>query len=177
MAKVSLGSSSTGNRLIVASAAPVTMFVGAGPDGGGAGEGGEPVAHPGEGGRRVHHALLVAGQVVGQHVRVLGLELEECLPDPGHVAVPEDPEAAFDQTLLDAVALGPLLGEETHGRLRDGETDGAHGRPSRELGRAPVSGSRGSVACPAQVSRTHPCAGSSQISQERSCDGPAITLR
>ena len=51
--------------------------------------------------------------------RVCGLE--QRLPDAGHVAVAEDPEAARDETLLDAVALAPLVGEEAHDGLRDGE--------------------------------------------------------
>ena len=75
------------------------------------------------------------------------------------------------------VALGVLVGQELHQRLCDGQPPGAH-RPSTAVCSGAVySGSRGSTGWSAQVSRTHACAGSSQINQARSGDGPAITLR
>ena len=97
------------------------MLVEPGPDRGGAGERLQPVAHPGEAGGRVHHALLVAGQVVGQ-IRAPGqLGLEQGLADAGDVAVTEDAEASGDRRLLDAVPLAVLLGQEPDHRLGDGE--------------------------------------------------------
>ena len=55
VAKTSPGSSSTGRRLIVASAAPVTMFVAPGPDRGRAGQRGEAVLLPRVADRGVDH--------------------------------------------------------------------------------------------------------------------------
>ena len=95
MANVSPGSSSTGRRLIVASAAPVTRFVAPGPDRARAREGAEPVALAGVPGGEVHHRLLVAGLVEGEQVGVL----LERLAEPGDVAVAEDAEAAGEEAL------------------------------------------------------------------------------
>ena len=50
------------------------------------------------------------------------LRLQQRLADAGDVAVPEDAEAAGDRALLDAVALGPLVGQERHDGLGDGES-------------------------------------------------------
>ena len=69
-------------------------------------------------------------------------------------------------------ALGPLLREEAHHRLRDGEADGL-GRGHR----LPPRGSRGSKGSSGQDSRTQAWAGSSQMRQARSGPGPAMTLR
>ena len=123
----------------------------------------------------MHHRLLVAGEDVGKtraHPRFErpGLVLQQRLADAGDVAVSEDAEAAGEQPLALAVALGPLGREELDGRLRHREP----GRPAHEV---PPIGSRGSTSCPAQVSRTQPWLGSSQISQARVSPGPAITLR
>ena len=74
----------------------------------------EAVAHPRVAGRDVHHPLLAARLVVGQELGVL----VQRLPDPGDVAVPEDPEAAAEEAVLDAVALDVLRGEEADERLR-----------------------------------------------------------
>jgi hypothetical protein len=57
----------------------------------------------------VHHGLLVAGQHVGQRVLlltalVLQLVLQQGLPEPGDVAVPEDAEAPGEEPLPLAVA-------------------------------------------------------------------------
>ena len=103
------------------------------------------------------------------------MRLEQRLGDARHVAVPEDAEAAGEEPLLGAVALGPLDGQEPDQRLGDGEPYGTHAAPS--LPAADVSGSRGSTCWPRQVPRTQACAGSSQNSQARSSAGPAITLR
>jgi hypothetical protein len=64
----------------------------------------------------VHHALLVAGEVVGRFAG--GGDLQQRLSDAGHVAVAEDAEAARDQPLLDAVALAVLVRQEPHEGLR-----------------------------------------------------------
>ena len=115
------------------------------------------------------HALLVAGHVVGEHVGVLA----QGLPDPGHVAVPEDAKAAGEQALLGAVPLGVLVGQELHKGL-------GHGQPSRAAHLPPPGpdmGRRGSSSWPSQVPRTQAWAGSSQKRQARSSAGPAITLR
>ena len=98
----------------------------AGADRGGAGEGLQAVPHPGEADRRVHHRLLVAGQVVGQVGLAGFVRLEQGLADPRHVAVPEDAEAARDEPLPHAVALAVLAGQEADQGLGDGEADGAH---------------------------------------------------
>ena len=118
VAKMSLGSSSTGNRLVVANAAPVSMFADPGPIGRGAGQYLQTVARLGESGRRMHHALLVAGQVVRQVGLSGGCGLQQGLPDAGHVAVAEDAEASGNQPLLHPVALAVLLSQEAHHRLR-----------------------------------------------------------
>ena len=65
VANVSPGSSSTGSRLTVASAAPVTMFVAPGPTEDVHAQRREPVALARVGGGDVHHRLLVARRVVG----------------------------------------------------------------------------------------------------------------
>ena len=147
---------------------------GAGTDAGGDGPGLQAVAHPRVGDGRVHHRLLVAAQHVGQCLRLLELGLQERLPEAGDVAVAEDPEAAGEQLLLDAVALGVLHRQEPHGRLGDRQPHrlartwpGVHRLPS----------SRGSVGWSVHVSRTHVCSGWSLISQARSSAGPAITFR
>jgi hypothetical protein len=136
----------------------------AGPDGRGARPGREPVAVACERRRRVHHALLVSRQ----HVRHLVGLLQQRLADARHVAVAEDAEAAGDQPLLDAVALGVLVRQEAHQRLAD--------RQPHACLLADVIGSRGSSSCPAHVSRIQPCAGSSVKRHARS-PGPAITFR
>jgi hypothetical protein len=67
----------------------------------------------------VHHRLLVARLVVREKLRAL----VERLAEAGDVAVPEDPEAAAEEALLDAVALDELRGEEPEQGLPRGETD------------------------------------------------------
>jgi hypothetical protein len=116
----------------------------------------------------VHHALLVAGEVVG-HVTRFG-HLEQGLPDARDVAVAEDAEHAGDQALFDAVALAVLVGQERHQRL-------GHGQPGHGFSSVVVSGRRGSISWPSQVPRIQACAGSSQIRQARSSSGPPMTLR
>ena len=160
----------------MASAAPVTMFVEPGPDRRRAGERGQPVAVPGVADGGVHHGLLVAGLVVAQDVLglagvLLVLALQQRLADAGDVAVTEDAPAAGEERGLDTVSLDVLHLEEAHDRLRDGQP-GGHRSSSRAQ-----NGSRGSTSWSAQVSRTQPCAGSSQMRQARSSPGPAITLR
>ena len=117
MANTSPGSSSTGSRLIVASAAPVTMFVAPGPIEVVQASVPSRFALFAIARRRVHHRLLVARLVVGQ--RAPGSR--RAPPDAGHVAVPEDPEAAAEEPVLDAVPLDVLRGEEADERLRCGE--------------------------------------------------------
>ncbi len=53
--------------------------------------------------------------------------LVERLADPGHVAVPEDAEAARDQALLDTVALRVLVGQEADESLRRGQPERLQG--------------------------------------------------
>ena len=96
--------------------------------------------------------LLAVGELV----------LQQGLAEAGDVAVAEDPEASGEQLLPLAVALAPLVRQEPDDGLGDGEADGLL-RPS-----VPPSGSRGSTSWDAQVWRTQPWAGSSQISQARS---------
>ncbi len=61
----------------------------------------------------MNHRLLVPCLVVRQQIGVL----VERLPDSGDVAVPKDPEAPFEEPLLDAVPLDVLRGEEPDERL------------------------------------------------------------
>ena len=147
----------------------------AGPDRCRHGPGREPVTLLGVADGGVHHRLLVAAEHVGQARALTGvggpqLLLEQRLADPGDVAVAEDAEAPDHEAVALAVALAPLVREEAHDRLRDGEPDGVGHR-------VPPTGSRGSTSSSAQVSRTHAWAGSSQIRQARSGPGPAMTLR
>ena len=74
----------------------------------------------------MHHALLVAGLVIGQRARVVQLRLEQRLPDASDIAVAEDAEDTLDETVLDAVALAALGREETHDGLPHGESHCAH---------------------------------------------------
>ena len=118
------------------------------------------------------HRLLVTGLAIGQQPGRRQLGLEERLPYPGDVAMAEDPEAALDQPMARAVALGVLDGKEPDDRLADGQPDGlatddASDRPK---------GSRGSTASSRHASLTQAWAGSSQASHARS-PGPAITFR
>ncbi len=68
------------------------------------------------------HGLLVARLVVGEQVGVLGKRLT----DPGQVAVAEDAKAAFDEAVLDTVALYELGAQKAHERLRHRHSDGGH---------------------------------------------------
>ncbi len=74
--------------------------------------------------------------------------------------MPEDAEAPLDEPVLRAVALAALRGQEAHHRL-------AHRQPYRRHGVLHVV-TRGSTGWSSHCSRTHECAGSSQISQSRS---------
>src|SRR5690606_9784512 len=105
--------------------------------------------------------LPIVAEVVGV--------LQERLADTRDVAVAEDPEATREEPPLVAVPFAVLRRQEADQGLSYGEP---HARPSAE-----VSGSRGSTGCPGQVSRIQACAGSSQMRQARSGDGPAITFR
>ena len=98
VANVSAGSSSTGSRLIVASAAPVSMFVEPGADAGGDGPGLQPVLLAGVCDRAVDHGLLVAAQHVPQPRLCAGLDgfdlvLQQRLAEARDIAVSEDAEA------------------------------------------------------------------------------------
>ena len=81
-------------------------------DGGGARPGLQAVLLAGVGDGGVHHGLLVAGEDVGEARSLAGrreLVLQQRLADAGDVAVAEDAEAAGEQLLPLAVALGPLV--------------------------------------------------------------------
>ncbi len=95
---------------------------GAGADGGGDGVRGEAVRLAGVADGGVDHGLFVAALVEG-HERAV---LNERLPGPGDVPVPEDPPGGGDQAAALAVALGVLGGEEADEGLGGGEPDGAH---------------------------------------------------
>ena len=85
----------------------------------------EAIRRLGIGGGRVHRALLVARHDIGHRVLTLGgsdLVLQQGLPDSGDVAVPEDSESSRDEAVLNAVALGVLVGQETNDRLGDCES-------------------------------------------------------
>ena len=60
----------------------------------------------------------------GSALGLLELGLQQRLPEPGHVAVAEDAEAAGEQLLLHPVGLGVLDAEELHHRLGDGQVHG-----------------------------------------------------
>lgn len=125
--------------------------------------------HPGVADRRVHHRLLIAALVEGHR---LGAGLQQRLADAGDIAVPEDAPHPGDRPVPHPVPLGELHRQEADQCLRDGEPH----EPSSRAGDS-YNGSRGSGSWPAQLSRTHACAGSSLISQDREGPGPAITLR
>jgi hypothetical protein len=55
------------------------------------------------------------------------LGLEQGLAETSEAAVAEDPEAAFDEPVLHAVALAALSGEEANQGLPDGQPSPAHG--------------------------------------------------
>ena len=71
----------------------------------GAGQGRQAVTHPGERHCGMDHSLLVAGLAVDKRTRCLELGLQQRLAQAGDVPVAKNPEAAFDQTVLLAVAL------------------------------------------------------------------------
>ena len=119
LAKMSPGSSSTGRRLIVAPAAPVSMLVAPGPIDVVQASVRRRFVHLGERGRRVHHRLLVAALVVAKPIA----HLVERLPDAGDVAVAEDAEDASEERLPPAVALAELHAQEPDQRLRRGEAN------------------------------------------------------
>ena len=138
------------------------------PDRGRAGQRGHPVPGPGERGGRVHHGLLVASLPVTQAGLGGELGLQQALAEAGHVAVPEDAEAALDEPVPRAVPLAALRGQEPHHGL-------PHRQPYCRQGMLHVV-TRGSTGWSFHCSRTHECAGSSQISHSRR-PGPAITFR
>ena len=89
---------------------------------------------------RVDGTLLVAGHDVGHRVLALGgrdLVLQQGLTNAGNVAVAEDAEGARDEAVLNTVALGVLIGQETDDCLCDRQAHGslvgffAHGESSR----------------------------------------------
>ena len=99
----------------MASAAPVSMLVEPGPIDAVQAKVGQPVAHPGVADRGVHHALLVAGLVVGQRARVEQLApRSSAWPTPATLPCPKMPKQPANSALLDAVALGALGGQEPH---------------------------------------------------------------
>src|SRR5207253_1844870 len=72
------------------------------PDGRRTCERAEPVLLARVAGGRVHHSLLAPRLVVPKQIR----PFVECLPDPGDIAMAEDPEAAAEELVLDPVSLG-----------------------------------------------------------------------
>ena len=106
VAKMSPGSSSTGSRLMVASAAPVSMLVAPGPIDAVHGPGLQPVAHAGRSRPRCAPSPARCGPG-GRAARPArrSSASQQRLADAGHVAVAEDAEAAGEELLLDAVAL------------------------------------------------------------------------
>ena len=73
-------------------------------------------------------ALLVAGHDVGHRVLALGgrdLVLQQGLTDAGDVTVAEDPEGTRDEAMLNAVALGVLVGQEANDCLCDRQAHGS----------------------------------------------------
>src|SRR5699024_11011144 len=101
-----------------------------GADRGGHREGGPAPGVPGVADGLVHLGLLVAALVVGHQGGVLVLVLLQGLAHPVHVAVAEDAEHAPYRSLpvllrTDPVD-GPLVGQELHERLGDGEGAGPH---------------------------------------------------
>ncbi len=132
VANVSDGSSSTGSRLMVASAAPVSMFVDPGP----------MLAVTAHACRRsfcLAYAAAVctiacslrpntyrsAGSVPA--CARLDLGLQQRLTHAGHVAVTEDAEAAGEELAAFAVAFDVLVGQEPDRGLGDGEPHGRLG--------------------------------------------------
>ena len=72
--------------------------------------------------------LLVAGHDVGHRVLALGgrnLVLQQGLTDAGDITVAENTEGARDEAVLDAVALGVLVGQEANDCLRDRQAHGS----------------------------------------------------
>ena len=136
----------------------------------------------------MHHALLVAGEVVLEAVLPLGrldLVLQECLAQAGHVAMAEDAERAGDEPLLRPVPFAVLVGKEADQCLTYGQANLSLG-----CGRSVVAhcaslvvlagrviGRRGSTSWESQVPRIQWWAGSSVINHVPSAAGPAITLR
>ena len=157
----------------------------------------QPITRAGVGDRGVHHALLVAREVVLQPVlpgRGVDLVLQQGLPDASHIPVSEDAERSGDEPLLDPIPLAELAREEADQRLTGSQADrsvgGGRGVVAHwvsfvvtgvgmlaEEGTGAVMGSRGSTAWEAQVSRIQWWVGSSVISQAPSWAGPAMTLR
>ena len=142
----------------------------------------------------MHHALLVAGQVVLQAVlplRRLDLVLQEGLAQTGHIPMAEDAEHAGEELLLLPVPLAVLVGEKADQGLAHGQSDPvlAHGCVGRVVAHCAslgvvggvlsgrVIGSRLSTSWLCHVSRIQWWMGSSVISQVPSAAGPAITLR
>ena len=73
------------------------------------------------------------------------LRLEERLADPGQVAVAENPEAPFDEPMLDAVPLAVLRTEEPDHGLCDREPGGRRRRHRAASRAVPYMGRRGST--------------------------------
>ena len=135
MAKMSLGSSSTGQPVDGRQRRTGEHVAGTRTDGRGHREGLQPVQLPGVADGDVHHGLLVAALVVRQFAGRHQFGLQQRLTEPGDVAVPEDPEAAGEELAFHAVSLGVLLAEEFHDGLGDGQPDGG-GAPCRAGGAA-----------------------------------------
>jgi hypothetical protein len=48
------------------------------------------------------------------------------LADPSHVAVAEDPKAALDESMVNAITLGLLHGQELHDSLANSKANLIH---------------------------------------------------
>ena len=120
---MSPGSSSTGSRFTVASAAPVTRFIAPGPMEAVTARRGPPPGVLGVPDGGVHQSLLVAALDERHH---LG-ELVQRLAQPGHVAMTEDAQGGRDQPASLAIGDRVLPGQVGDHRLRDGQPNGGSG--------------------------------------------------
>ena len=147
----------------------------AGPDRRGDRPGLQAVLHPGVAdGASAPSPARCGAEHVGQGLRVAEFLLQQGLPEPGHVAVPEDAKAAREEPVSLAVAFGVLGGKESDGGLSDGEADGGSwpwlvSRNTQRQSRIDV------LLFPA--CRSQSWCGSKLISQRPYGPDPAITLR
>ncbi len=101
---------------------------GARADRGGAHEGAPAVVHAGEPGGHVYGGLFVAHQDVAE-IRVL----LQRLPDPAHVAVPENAQGPGEEGILAPVALDVLVFKKANDGLSGRQSKIAHEIPPLTL--------------------------------------------